>query len=606
MISEQLKSGFLRLGIAIAMVSAIGFGAPSSVTANHDDGGPRPEFHELPAALQASPNVPIVNVSLGKPGHAPRREMGPGGGCDKNVDLSGTIDGLVAVGAVDTMICDNADIDVYVQGIKTFVVQAGRSEAAWIITDVSDPALPTIVDARKWTRSGKNTQTPDIKAFKQGDNRYIVMGLERESLSAPCGVVIYDITLPTAPDQMSQYNINGVCDVHNVFVEEDGNGDGAYVFVAANNTTDLRVLDILSVGSVSNPVQVGIYGRVTRGFMGPGFYDDIYVHDVTVEGGVVYASYWEAGLDIFDAILVQSTDATPFLLNETGDVTTIKPVLDPNATGMPTTTPFLTHHAYPNKDGTLVFVEDEITSDTDADLAPVSDIEPVQLWDTATQTYIDGILLGTDVPVNPAHNIEVEFGTESILDRVYVGWYKLGLQAWDFDANGIKRVSRDAPDDDRTAAVYHQAQTEGTGDPYDGAWGIRFATIDPPGEEIGENLYVFQSDRSFGLIVNCEGNTENCGPTAVLDGGDSGETTEDVGNIKGTVTVDGSKTSGVIVTADTDESDDTNRGGKYSIGSVSVDVMTVTATYINCSEQRHVILTAGETITEDFELSGCS
>ena len=51
MTSEHLITGSLRLGIGVAMLSALAFSAPSSALAHHDDGGPRPEFHEIPAAL---------------------------------------------------------------------------------------------------------------------------------------------------------------------------------------------------------------------------------------------------------------------------------------------------------------------------------------------------------------------------------------------------------------------------------------------------------------------------------------------------------------------------------------------------------------------------
>ena len=88
-------------------------------------------------------------------------------------------------------------------------------------------------------------------------------------------------------------------------------------------------------------------------------------------------------------------------------------------------------------------------------------------------------------------------------------------------------------------------------------------------------------------------------------GGNGDEPTGDVGTIKGTVTVDGKKKGGVVVTADTGVFDDTNGGGKYSIGNVSVGVISVTAEFGSCSEPRPVTLNAGETIIEDFALSNC-
>ena len=80
--------------------------------------------------------------------------------------------------------------------------------------------------------------------------------------------------------------------------------------------------------------------------------------------------------------------------------------------------------------------------------------------------------------LSPAHNLLVAG------DRLYVGWYKAGLQAFGFDSGGFV----DRP-------VYHQVQTEPSDDAYDGAWNVLLATA-------GASTYVFQSDRRYGLIVD--------------------------------------------------------------------------------------------------------
>ncbi len=84
-----------------------------------------------------------------------------------------------------------------------------------------------------------------------------------------------------------------------------------------------------------------------------------------------------------------------------------------------------------------------------------------------------------DVPfILPAHNLLVSG------ERLYVAWYKAGLQGFDFDSTGF--VGR---------PIYHQAQTEPTDGASEGAWGVRLAAIDT-------DTYVFQSDRRYGLIVD--------------------------------------------------------------------------------------------------------
>ncbi|MGR3716489.1 MAG: hypothetical protein ACU0B1_07065, partial [Thermohalobaculum sp.] len=124
-----------------------------------------PEPRELPA-LREAPNIPVGSIFLRRelPGHplpppVEREFPGPdapgldgrpapgGGGCDKDVDLTGAIDGVVAVAKQDNGICTNADLDTYVDafsGLDTYVVQAGGQEAAWTHTDVSDPSNPVM------------------------------------------------------------------------------------------------------------------------------------------------------------------------------------------------------------------------------------------------------------------------------------------------------------------------------------------------------------------------------------------------------------------------------------------------------------------------------
>lgn len=464
-----------------------------------------PDPKELPA-LERAPDIPVSPSIQILPDHGGglrgRPRMAPGGGaCDKDVDLGGTLEsqisGATAAAAQDNVICSSADIDVYSRNGRTFVVQGGATEAAWTHSEVTDPANPVMLGQFLWSgRTGKGTTTPDIKAFQQGSRDFIALGVERTKITGTCGVVVVDVTAPASPVITDQFIGSGWCDTHNVFVENDANGDGAYIFATANGTADLRVLAIndppLSA-SVNNMVEVGIYRRSDRNPPNDAdVYNDAYVHDVSVVNGTVYASYWNKGVDILPADLIRQPGVTGLLADETAATNVRPPAFAPN-------TPFLAHHAVPNSDGSLVFLQDEITFDLDAAGNPVANVEPVQMWTTAgVPARADGLLVDDlvgDVPVNPAHNLEIDFDLQP--DRLYVGWYRMGLQAWDFDTvnQSFVQVPGSEP---RTAAVYHQAQTEANDDPYSGAWGIRLAEIDGL-------TYAVQSDRSFGLIVNCLG-----------------------------------------------------------------------------------------------------
>ena len=401
--------------------------------------------------------------------------------CDGGIDTEGEVRGAVVVGSAANGLCYNSDLDVYTHGGRTYAVQAGGWDAAWTHYDVTDPANPVQLYQFTWDR---RSYTPDIKAFRQGERRYLAASMERFSTSGYCGIVIYDVTDPANFERVSQSDASDWCDVHNIFVETDENGDGAWIYLIADATADIRVLDIGGgsesgdmesggAGSVESPVEVGRYSVPGAG----------YVHDITVvdhtgaSGGAVgrrvYISYWREGLVILEAAAV-----TPGLQPEA--------VVGPRVIQ---TEGFRTHHAVASADGRFVFVQDEFLNAAGA--------QPVQMWDVTEPSaprLVDALVLGEDVPVNPAHNLEIRHDIAP--NRLFAGWYRLGLQAWDFDDGGFVR----AHPQPRTAVLYHQAQTDADDSVYSGDWAVRVLEI--PTDNI-TNTYALQSDRQYGLIVNC-------------------------------------------------------------------------------------------------------
>ncbi len=473
---ETTRHPAVIAGLFVTGLLGLFLGAGSIVSA-------APPPLELLPGLRTAPELPVRSIVLRRafpdhplgapPGRDQPLPIDGAAGCDKDVDLTTTIAGVVAVAAQDNGICTNTDIDTYVDvSGSTYVVQAGGKQAAWTHTDVSNPAAPVVRLQFCWDFGGvcnRDTNSLDVKAFHQGTRDYIAMGLDRVGSGGFCGVVIVDVTEPTVPAIESQFIGTNWCDTHNVFVEKDPTtGEGIYIYATADATNDLRVLDVGGAygGSVMAPAEVGRYTAPTAGRRN-------FVHDVTVidHGGApgrrVYLAYWNSGL-----VILKAEDGISGL-----DLTEI---VGPNQIDPPN---FKTHHAFASQDGSLVFIQDEI-------LKAEGD-QPIQMWsvaDPAAPSYVDGLALGTDVAVNPAHNLEIRDDIHP--DRLYVGWYKLGLLAWDFTATGFVRYDPSPP----TAVLYHQAQTEAEDGRYSGTWGVRLEVID-------RQVYVFQSDRRYGLIV---------------------------------------------------------------------------------------------------------
>ena len=265
-----------------------------------------------------------------------------------------------------------------------------------------------------------STASPDLKHFKQGNRDYIALALERVSFlpGGKCGVAVFDATSPTHPELVVHHIGDDWCDVHNTFVEKDPHTeDGIYIYVAATGgVDDLRVLQTADLTTCDRSpggnclVERGKYSRTDRGF-GGSIYDWVFVHDATVIDGIVYIAYWTGGVDFMDA--------TPLKQGETLDetdarVTNITP--PPHPDGFP----FLAHHAFPSADGAHVFFQDEVTF--------VTGSQTLQMWTTTSPpTYVDGIVVGTDVPISPNHNLEVrddlDFDGDGAPDpdRLFVG-----------------------------------------------------------------------------------------------------------------------------------------------------------------------------------------
>ena len=148
------------------------------------------------------------------------------------------------------------------------MIQAGGQQAAFIITDVEDPTNPVVNGPWYWPNN--STYTPDIKAFDAevlDENsllvvkNYAVVGLERLTAGGTCGVVIIDITDGVYHGNVSETSGSGWCDVHNVFVDKDSAGFGTQIYVTADNTDDMRILDISgnNNSSPAAPVEIGVY-----------------------------------------------------------------------------------------------------------------------------------------------------------------------------------------------------------------------------------------------------------------------------------------------------------------------------------------------------------
>lgn len=263
------------------------------------------------------------------------------------------------------------------------------------VWDVTDPALPTLTDSVVVDARLVN----DVAVNREGTLAVVT----REGASdRRNGIVVLDLSTPAHPRVKSVFTETLTGGVHNTFI------DGHHVYAVHNGTADLHVID---VSDPAAPSQVGRWG-VRRGF-------GKYLHDVWVDDGLAYLSYWDDGLVVLDVGkgIREGTPERPVMVSQLRYRTRVgSHQYGATHTALP----------YTNRAGRkYVFLGDEIFPPeldiTRQNIPPAGYIHVVDVTDVErpveTASY--------RVPMAGAHNVWAED------DVLYVAYYNGGLRALD-------------------------------------------------------------------------------------------------------------------------------------------------------------------------------
>ena len=305
---------------------------------------------------------------------------------------------------------------------------------AWDVTDPSSPVLTDSVqlDARRIN---------DVKIHS--NNRIGILTREGAS-DRRNGIVILDLAEPAHPTIISEYKRTVPGGVHNVWIEGD------LVYAVHNGTSDIHIIDI---SDPANPDEVGRWGLPES--------DRKSLHDVIVQDGYAYLSYWDDG-----AVMLDVGAGTHG--------------------GTPTEPAFVSRHSYPIgnthtawRAGRYLFVGDEIFPDIwDAD-APIEArgyIHVLDMQDPENPVEVARY----EVPEAGAHNIWVEG------DRLYIGYYQAGLRVVDISGELRGDLYRQG----REIAVLKTTDSESTVPNWGMTWGAQI-----------HKGHIFTSDLNSGLWV---------------------------------------------------------------------------------------------------------
>ena len=251
------------------------------------------------------------------------------------------------------------------------------------VWDVTDPAAPVLTDSLQLDARRIN----DVKIH---DNNRLGIVTREGASSRRNGMVLLDLSTPAHPTILSEYTETLTGGVHNVWIQSDLD----LVYAVHNGTRAVHVIDI---SDPREPHEVGRWGIDN---------EQRSLHDVIVQDGYAYVSYWDDGVVTLD-VGAGTHGGTP---TEPAFVSQFKyPIGN-------------THVAW--RHGKYLFVGDEIFPagwDADKPIDARGYIHVLDMSDMDNPVEVARY----EVPEAGAHNVWAEG------DRLYVGYYQAGLRVLD-------------------------------------------------------------------------------------------------------------------------------------------------------------------------------
>ena len=260
----------------------------------------------------------------------------------------------------------------------------GTFQHDWMMAfDVTDPDHPILTDSLQ-------VDARRINDVKVHPNNQIAIITREGASDRRNGIVLLDLSEPAHPAILSEYTETVTGGVHNVWIR----GEENLVYAAHNGTSSMHIIDI---SDPLVPREVGRWGLDKESKT---------LHDVIVQDGYAYLSYWNDGLVMLD--VGAGTHG-----------------------GTPTVPAFVSRFAYPVghthtawRAGDYLFVGDEIFPPDWDPARPIEASGYVHVIDYSDPDNPREVAR-YEVPEAGAHNFWVED------ELMYVGYYQGGLRVVD-------------------------------------------------------------------------------------------------------------------------------------------------------------------------------
>ena len=186
------------------------------------------------------------------------------------------------VGRLPRTLFGTEEVWVHPNGKYAYLGTSGGGDRMYAI-DVSDPAHPVVTDSVM----ANTRRVNDIMTTPDG--RFLVFTREGAA-DRKNGLVICSLEDPAHPKQIAEFTDGVTAGVHSAFVYRQEKY-GTHVYLTNDGTGALHVLDI---GDPYHPKEVAQWRTTNRPEAGRT------LHDVDIQDGLAYLSYWNDGLVILD------------------------------------------------------------------------------------------------------------------------------------------------------------------------------------------------------------------------------------------------------------------------------------------------------------------
>jgi hypothetical protein len=293
------------------------------------------------------------------------------------------------------------------------------------VVDITDPVSPTIVAEVEVGADHEDGPLGGIQDVAVDGDRVVACGPPGPTSDRFWGFGLFDVADPTAPVETAFVKTTTHAN-HNADVAGD------HVYLTGSNgglggEERLRIYDVAG----DSPTEVATWAPMDH----DAGWEQVNVnlrtlHDVTVQDGIAYCAYWDAGTFLVDV----SDPASPELLTRFGDhsLAELREVRGADIREYLLQPPGNAHYVAPNADGSVVAVGgeswdirqgDDRGGPSPVELYDLSDPQnPSKLSTIAPEATGDNTFRGW---FSTAHNFEFAG------DRLYTAWYNAGVKVHD-------------------------------------------------------------------------------------------------------------------------------------------------------------------------------